>query len=79
MVPVSLTRCTVEEVGAVEDVCVLEVRLEGLLAVHVAVRHVFHLARLDHLQPLGVVPAELLQLNLLGPLVIMLLEVAGQS
>ena len=74
-----LTWRSVEEVGSVQDVSVLDVGADGVVLVHVAVVGVLHLPRLHHLQPLRVMPAEFLQLDLLGPLLIVFLMWRSQG
>ena len=71
----SVSTRAVEQVGSLQDVsvpdegfCVLSEQ-EGLSFIHLTVLH--------HLQPLTVVPAELLSLDLLPPLLVVFLERRG--
>lgn len=64
--------CTVEEVWPFQDVTILEERF-SIVSIHERLC-LIHLPVLHHLQPLRVMPAELLALDLLAPLHIIFLQ-----
>ena len=64
----------IKEVRPVQYICVLYIGVEAILWVHIWVGHVADLPILHHLQPLRVMPAEFLQLDLLGPVFIKFLK-----
>lgn len=70
--PLPNITCTVEEVWSFQDVTILEERL-SIVSIHERLC-LIHLPVLHHLQPLRVMPAELLALYLLAPLHIIFLQ-----
>lgn len=64
--------CAVEEVWPFQDVTILEKRF-SIISIHERLC-LIHLPVLHHLQPLRVMPAELLTLDLLAPLHIIFLQ-----
>lgn len=70
--PLPNITCTVEEVWPFQDVTILEERF-SIVSIHERLC-LIHLPVLHHLQPLRVMPAELLALDLLAPLHIIFLQ-----
>lgn len=68
-----ITCSVVKELRVIENVRVLYVRSKDVVAVHETL--VLHLTAFHHVQPLRVVPPELLHLNLLRPRLVKLLEI----
>ncbi len=64
--------CTIEEVWSFQDVTILEKRF-SIISIHERLC-LIHLPVLHHLQPLRVMPTELLTLDLLAPLHIIFLQ-----
>ena len=62
--------CAIEEVGSLQD----HVSVIGVIPEHEGLPGRVHLLVLHHIQPLGVVPAELLTLDPFAPLLVTLLD-----
>lgn len=74
----ALSTCTVEQVRSLQDVSVPDKGF-SVVPVQEGFSCLVHLTVLHHLQPLTVVPAELLCLDLLAPLLVIFLRTGGRK